>query len=161
MPETTNEIPTPKFEIYEVTTEDEFAEVFPLLQQLGRIETPETIEDLTLAKSWAQYQKSYEQNYRLYVAKNTSEVLGLAGLRVCDDPLNNSKPYGIINNLVVEEDYRGLGIGTDILERVELVAQKYKCDLCMIVYLTSNKQAKDLYEQNGYNHVANMMVKEI
>src|SRR3990167_5891185 len=161
MPETTNDIPTPKFELCEVTTEDEFAEVFPLLQQLGRLETPETIEDLTLAKSCAQYQKSYDQNYRLYVAKNTNEVLGIAGLRVCDDPLNNGKPYGIINNLVVEEDYRGLGIGTDILERVELVAQKYKCDLCLIVYLTSNKQAKNLYEQNGYNHVANMMVKEI
>src|SRR3990167_5365233 len=93
MPETTNDIPTPKFELYEVTTEDEFAEVFPLLQQLGRLETPETIEDLTLAKSLAQYQKSYDQNYRLYVAKNTNEVLGIAGLRVCDDPLNNGKPY--------------------------------------------------------------------
>jgi len=155
------DIPAPKFELYEVTTEDEFAEVFPVLKQLAAIETPETVELLTLQKSWDQYQKSYTQNYRLYVAKSTTEVLGVAGLRVCDDPINNGKPYGIINNLVVEEDYRGLGIGTDILERVELVAKKEKCDLCMIVFLKNNKKAKDLYEENGYSHVANMMVKEI
>ncbi len=155
------DIPTPRFELYEVTTEDEFAEVFPLLKQLGQLETPETIESLTLTKSWDQYQKSYHQNYRLYVAKNTSEVLGIVGLRVCHDPLGNGKPYGVINNLIVEEDYRGLGIGTDILERVELVAAKFKCDICLINFLKNNKKAKEIYETSGYNYVANMMVKEI
>jgi GNAT superfamily N-acetyltransferase len=155
------DIPAPKFELYEVTTEDEFAEVFPLLQQLGRIETPETIESLTLAKSWAQYEKSYSKDYRLYVAKNTTEVLGIAGLRICDDPLNNGQPCGLINNLVVEEDYRGLGIGQDILERVELVAKKYKCDMTMLWSMQGDKKNKKLYEDNGYNHIFNMMVKEI
>ena len=161
MPDTINDIPSPKFELYEVTTADEFAEVFPLLQQLGRIETPETIEALTLAKSWAQYERSYEKDYRLYVAKNTNEVLGVVGLRICDDPLNNGHPCGLINNLVVEEDYRGLGIGRDILERAELVAKKYKCDMTMLWTLNGNKQAKKLYEDMGYSHVSNWMIKEI
>lgn len=161
MTETTNDIPVPKFELYEVTTADEFAEVFPLLQQLGRIETPETIDSLTLAKSWAQYEKAYNNDYRLYVAKNTNEVLGLAGLRVCDDPLNNGQPCGIINNLVVEEDYRGLGIGREILELVEIVAKKQKCDMTMLWFLNGNKQAKKLYEDMGYSHVSNLMIKEI
>lgn len=161
MPENTNDIPAPKFELYEVTTEDEFVEVFPVLTQLAQIETPETAALLTVDKSWAQYQKSYDQNYRLYVAKSTTEVLGVVGLRVCDDPINNGKPYGIINNLVVEEDYRGLGIGTDILERVELVALKYKCDMVTISLLTNNKQAKKLYDAAGYSHVCNLMIKEI
>lgn len=155
------DIAPPRFEIYEVTTEDEFAEAFPLLQQLGRIETPETIETLTLQKSWEQYRKSYEKDYRLYIAKSTTEALGVVGLRICDDPLNNGKPCGLINNLVVEEDYRGLGIGTDILERVELVAKKYKCDMTMLWFLNGNKQAKKIYEDNGYSHISNMMVKEI
>lgn len=161
MPDKMTDIPAPKFELYEVTTEEEFADVFPVLKQLAIIETPETVETLTAAKAWTQYQKSYEQNYRLYMANSTTEVLGVVGLRVCEDPINNGKPYGIINNLVVEEDYRGLGIGTDMLERVEMVAAKQKCDLCMIVTLKTNKKAKELYEHHGYNYVANMMVKEI
>ena len=161
MPEITNDIPAPKFELYEVTTEEEFADVFPLLQQLGRIETPETIENLTVQKAWAQYLKSRDQNYRLYMANSTTEVLGAVGLRVCDDPINNGKPYGVINNLVVEEDYRGLGIGSDILERVELVAKKEKCDLVTITLLTTNKQAKKLYDTLGYSHVSHLMIKEI
>lgn len=151
----------PRFELYEVTTEDEFIEIFPVLKQLGQIETPETVKNLTVKKSWEQYLKSREQNYSLYMAKSTTEVLGVAGLRVCDDPLNNGKPYALINNLVVEEDYRGLGIGTDILERLELVAQKKKCDLCTITTMKNNKQAIDLYENMGYIHITNVMVKEI
>ncbi len=155
------DIAPPRFELYEVTTEDEFIDIFPVLKQLGQIETPETIEDLTTKKSWDQYLKSREQNYRLYMAKSTSEILGVVGLRICDDPLNNGKPYAIINNLVVEEDYRGLGIGTDMLELVELIAQKEKCDLCTIATLKNNKKTKDLYETIGYNHTTNVMVKEI
>lgn len=155
------DIPVPTFELYDVTSAEEFAEVFPLLQQLGRIETPETIDNLTLAKSWAQYQKSYEMNYRLYAAKNTNEVLGVVGLRVCDDPLNNGQPCGLVNNLVVEEDYRGLGIGRDILERVELVAKKYKCDMTMLWVLNGNKKNKAFYEEMGYSHISNGMIKEI
>jgi len=155
------DIPAPKFELYEVTTEDEFVSVYPVLKQLAVLETPETAELLTVEKSWDQYQKSFEQNYRLYMAKSTTEVLGVVGLRVCDDPINNGKPYGIINNLVVEEDYRDLGIGTDMLERVELVAKKYKCDMVTISFLTSNKPAKKLYENLGYSHVSHLMIKEI
>ena len=100
------DIPTPRFELYEVTTEDEFAEVFPLLKQLGQLETPETIESLTIKKSWGQYLKSREQNYRLYMAKSTTEILGVLGLRICDDPLNNGKPYAVINNLVIVDCFR-------------------------------------------------------
>jgi len=155
------DIPAPKFELYEVTTEDEFVSVYPVLKQLAVLETPETAELLTVEKSWDQYQKSFEQNYRLYMAKSTTEVLGVVGLRVCDDPINNGKPYGIINNLVVEEDYRDLGIGTDMLERVELVAKKYKCDMVTISFLTSNKPAKKLHENLGYSHVSHLMIKEI
>ncbi len=155
------DIAPPRFELYEVTTEDEFIEIFPVLKQLGQLETPETLESLTIKKSWDQYLKSREQNYRLYMAKSTTEILGVVGLRICDDPLNNGKPYAIINNLVVEEDYRNLGIGTDILERAELVAQKEKCDLCTISFLNGNKDAKKLYENLGYSSISQIMIKEI
>jgi ribosomal protein S18 acetylase RimI-like enzyme len=155
------DIAPPRFELYEVTSEDEFVEIFPLLNQLGHIETPETIESLTQQKSWAQYQSAMLQNYRLYMAKSTTEVLGVVGIRICDDPMNNGKPYALINNLIVEEDYRGLGIGTDILERSELVAKKHKCDLTILAILNGNKQAKKLYEDNGYSQVSQLMIKEI
>lgn len=155
------DIAPPRFELYEITTEEEFAEAFPVLKQLAVIEMPETVDSLTPKKAWGQYQASIEQSYHLYIAKNTNEVLGVVGLRVCNDPLSNGKPYAIINNLVVEEDYRGLGIGTDMLERVELIAAKYKCDMCLINFLKNNKKAKEIYEAVGYNYIANMMVKEI
>lgn len=157
----TTALSAPRFDLVEIVSETEFSEAFPILRQLGDIETPETIESLTLKRAWSQYETSREQSYSLYAARNKNEVLGVVGLRICDDPLNNGKPYGVINNLVVEEDYRGLGIGSDMLERIEQIAIKKKCDLVIIDTLKSNKKAKQMYEDAGYSHITNRLVKEI
>lgn len=158
---TSPSITAPRFDLVEIVSEAEFADAFPILRQLGQIETPETIEALTIKRAWSQYETAREQSYSLYAARNKNEVLGVVSLRICDDPLNNGKPYAVINNLVVEEDYRGLGIGSDMLERIEQIAAKKKCDLAIIDTLKSNKKAKQMYEESGYSHITNRLVKEI
>lgn len=155
------EISPPRFELYDVTSEDEFADVFPVLKQLAVMESPETADSLTLATSWAQYEKAQAHDYTLYMAKTTTEVIGVVGLRICEDPLNTGKPWGLINNLVVEEDYRGLGIGTDILDRVEMVAKKKKCETVALWSLTSNKKNKSFYETAGYSATSHFMIKDM
>lgn len=157
----TDSIPTPRFELLEITTDDEFAAVFPVLQQLSIIETPEVAATLTLKKSWEQYLTAYEQGYRLFAAKGTGEILGAVGLRVCHDPLNDGKPYAIINNLVVEEDFRGLGIGRDIIARTEAIAKREKVTHTILAVLVGNKKTKHLYEELDYSTVSQLMIKEI
>lgn len=158
---TNSSIPTPRFELVVIETEDQFAEVFPVLKQLSIIETPESADKLTPKKSWEQYLVAYDQGYRLYAARSSTEVLGAVGIRVCYDPLNDGKPYALINNLVVEEDYRGIGIGSIILTRAESLAKKDKATHAVLAILTSNKQAKKLYEELGYSIVSHLMIKEI
>lgn len=156
------EISPPRFELYDVTSEDEFADVFPVLKQLAVMEFSEDDQaKITSKKVWLQYMAAQEQGYKLYAVRNNTECLAVFGARIMNDPLNLGKPYLQINNLVVEEDYQGLGIGTDILDRVEMVAKKKKCETVALWSLTSNKKNKSFYETAGYSATSHFMIKDI
>ncbi|MFA7276215.1 MAG: GNAT family N-acetyltransferase [Pseudobdellovibrionaceae bacterium] len=154
-------IPPPRFDLVEVKSEKDFAAAYPVLMQLAEIETPETAEKLTLGKAWEQYQSSRKQGFKLYAAQTSLEIIGTIALRICDDPLNDGKPYAIINNLIIEEDFRGLGIGPDMLARTELLAKKEGCTASLLAVLKGNKKVKSLYEENGYSAISDLMIKEI
>jgi len=153
----------PKFDIFEVTSEDEFREAFLLLIQLAKLEfSEEENSKISLKKSWVQYQLSLEQGYQLYVAKSSTETLATFGLRVMNDPLNTGKPYAQINNLVVEEDYRGLGIGKELFIRIDKLAKKNGCADIFLAVLKTNKKGKKFYEEVGFNSpIAEIMLKAI
>jgi ribosomal protein S18 acetylase RimI-like enzyme len=154
-------IPLPKYDMEEVKTSAQFHQAFPVLIQLlwsGNLEEAFPLEEET---SYAQYQESRKQGYRLFVAKTSLEVLGVAGIRVCHDPLNLGAPYALLNNLVVEEDFRGLGIGQDIISRIEKLMKAEKVAAIFLNSPKSNKSGKKIYEGLGYSIVSDLMIKEI
>lgn len=149
---------TIKFKLTPIKTEDDFMEAFPLLRQLIAIENPES--KTTKSTSWRQYQKAMKESYFLYAAKTSAEIVALVGIRILNDPFD-TKPYAIINNLVVEEDYRGMGIGTDVLEQAEKIAKKNKASSVIVHVLKSNKKAKKLYQSLDLTPIADLMYKEL
>lgn len=154
-------IPLPKYDMEEVKTPTQFHQAFPVLIQLlwsGNLEEALPLEEET---SYAQYQESRKQGYRLFVAKTSLEVLGVAGIRVCHDPLNLGAPYALLNNLVVEEDFRGLGIGQDIISRIEKLMKAEKVAAIFLNSPKANKSGKKIYEGLGYGVVSDLMIKEI
>jgi GNAT superfamily N-acetyltransferase len=158
-----NNLVIPKFKTFEVTTENEFLEVFPLLKQLAKLEfSEEESAKISSKKSWGQYQLSLKEGYRLYAAKNSSETIAVFGIRIMNDPLNTGKPYAQINNLVVDEDYRNLGIGKELFIRIGSLAKKSGCKDIFLAVLKTNRKGKKFYEKVGFNSpVAEIMLKEI
>jgi len=155
--------PALKFECFEIATENDFNEVFPLLQQLALLEfSEEDFEKISQKKSWAQYQLSMNEGYKLYAAKTTTECIATFGIRILNDPLNTGKPYAQINNLIVEEDYRGIGIGTELFLRIDKLAKKNGCTNIFLTILKSNKKGRKFYESVDFKApIAEMMIKEI
>ena len=100
------------------------------------------------------------ENFYLYAAKNPHETLALVGIRILNDPFD-SKPYAIINDLVVEEDYRGMGIGTEVLKQAVQIAKKKKVSGIIINVLKGNKKAKKLYQSLGLDAIAEIMYKDL
>jgi GNAT superfamily N-acetyltransferase len=154
-------LPVPKFELEEITTTTQFEEAFPVLIQLLATENPEEPMPLEEDVALGQYLEARKQGYRLFAARSSSEVLGVAGLRVLHDPLNSGKPSAIINNLVIEEDYRSLGIGNEMLTRLEKLAKSEKCGEIIINALKANRAAKKFYEGRSYAPVADVFVKDL
>lgn len=139
---------TPSFKLKPVKTRDDFALAFPVLKQLAEIEIPDL--EMTLETSWKQQQKAMKESYTIYMAMNRDTVLGVVGVRILNDPLNDGAPYMIINNLVVEEDFRGLGIGTQILKDIREMGIKKKLGGIVLYVLKTNKRAKKLYAGIGF-----------
>lgn len=151
----------PKFDLTEVKTEKQFLSAFPLLMQLAGIEDDQVAGAMTAAKSWELYKKGMKEGYRLFKAENSIETLAIAGLRVLHDPFSRGKPYAIVNNLVVEESYRDIGIGSSVLEQLEKIAKQEGCEDVALYFTPENKKAKKYYVNAGYEHVFDMMIKQV
>ena len=56
----------------------------------------------------------------------------------------------LVDNVLVEEDYRRLGLATKMLKKAISVARKRKVDSVELVVNKDNKAAKKLYEKAGF-----------
>lgn len=149
----------PSFKLQKILTKADFRAAFPVLRQLAEIELPK--QNVTLDGAWSQYRKALKQDYTLYMAVSNAEILAVAGVRVLYDPLSDA-PYISINNLVVEEDFRGIGIGTAMLRQIRQAALKKKYSGSVINVLKTNKRAKRLYESLGFGKaVAEIMYEDL
>ena len=64
---------------------------------------------------------------------------------------NNGKAnVMLVDNFLVEEDYRRLGLGTKMLKKAIGAARKRKVDSIELVVNKNNKAAKKLYEKVGF-----------
>jgi ribosomal protein S18 acetylase RimI-like enzyme len=84
----------------------------------------------------------------LFVAVDGEEVVGFVGTALAD------KPWGVsyeIQTLIVDEDRRGRGIGTALLQYAETHAGEVSADGLRVDVLLQNEDARRFYERAGYS----------
>ncbi|MEK7247946.1 MAG: GNAT family N-acetyltransferase [Chloroflexota bacterium] len=87
---------------------------------------------------------------RLLVAESRRKIVGTLVLVVVPNLSHKGTPYGIIENVVVDEKYRSKGIGEALITRAVDEARKVGC---YKVTLTSNRrrtEAHRFYERLGF-----------
>lgn len=92
------------------------------------------------------------QERQLYVAKLNGIVVGyvLTSIKEKDLPPQVWRKLFLINELCVEESFRGHGIGTRIMEEVHALARAFGCtDLHLNVY-PQNDDAVGFYQKCGF-----------
>ena len=84
------------------------------------------------------------------VARSEGRLLSTCALTVIPNLTRNAQPYGIIENVVTHPDYRGRGIGTQVLQYALDLAWQAGCYKVML--LTGSKQEATLrfYEGAGF-----------
>jgi N-acetylglutamate synthase-like GNAT family acetyltransferase len=92
-----------------------------------------------------------DPNNFIFVCEVDGVVCGSAFLTLCPDAMFGDQPYGVIENVVVAEAWRGKGIGRRLFEQIEELCRARDCSKIMLLSSTTRKLAHRFFEQQGYS----------
>jgi len=88
--------------------------------------------------------------YFLIGAKSDNKLLGsLMGIK-CYDLVGECFPFMVVENVIVSESHRGMGIGRKLFERIEEIATENDCSYIFFVSSDYREGAHKFYESIGY-----------
>jgi len=90
------------------------------------------------------------ENYYVLGAKCDGKLVGsLMGI-ICRDLVGECKPFIVIENVIVSNEFRGKGIGKKLMTEIERLAKEKNCYYTMFVSGIQRKEAHKFYESVGY-----------
>lgn len=92
-----------------------------------------------------------DPNNFLFVCEVDEVVCGTAFLTLCLDAMFGNQPYGVLENVVVDEAWRGKGIGSQLLAHAEEVCRMRDCSKIMLLSTASRTSAHRFFEQQGFS----------
>lgn len=90
-------------------------------------------------------------SYVLLIAKVDDLIVGSVMGVVCLDLVGKCKPFMVIENVVVKNDWHGKGIGKMLMEEIEKIGRKRNCYYTMFVSGSHRKEAHLFYKAIGYD----------
>lgn len=93
-----------------------------------------------------------DSSYHLLVAisedqRVTGSLLGI----VCMSLAEKYEAFLVIEDVIVDEEYRRAGIGRALFEKMHEIALEYKCAYSILVSSGFRKEAHRFYESMGYS----------
>ncbi len=89
-------------------------------------------------------------NYSLYVASMDHKIVGTFELLIMDNLGHKGKPSGIVEDVVVDKNYRSLGIGAKMMEQAISICREYGCYKLTLSSNLKRNRAHEFYEKNGF-----------
>jgi ribosomal protein S18 acetylase RimI-like enzyme len=132
-----------------------------------------SIDDLKRTRRMPEFGESYtqrtlqkvaENNGIIYVAELGAElvgvVVGIIPEQTKEDQLEHvPTKFGEVLELVVKDGYRGRGVGTMLMKKLEEYFRENNCNISGVGVLFPNKNAHRLYSKLGYEDRSIYMTK--
>ncbi|QKJ87627.1 GNAT family N-acetyltransferase [Paramixta manurensis] len=96
----------------------------------------------------AQLERQSAQGYRLFAAHHAGQVIGVAGYRELENFLYGRFIY--LDDLVVAESARNLGVGQKLIEAVRHEAKRLHCAYLVLDTGLANCCAQKFYFRHGF-----------
>ena len=134
----------------------------PELLELYRQLDPEDSPVLSLADAEKIFETTNKYpDYQVYVARHFGKTLGTFTLLIVDNLAHLGARYGIVEDFVVTAEWRGMGIGRQMMR---FAMQKCHAAGCYKLVLSSNKKRVDAhsfykklgFRLHGYSFVVTM-----
>ena len=124
-------------QVEELTTEAEFAEAYPVMEQLRPMPEATYLDILD---------RRLADGYRLFALRSAGQIRALAGLSV-ETNFDHGK-HVWVHDLVVNEPHRGQGDGGRLLEWVADWADERECTCVELASGLWRDRAHEFYEAN-------------
>ncbi len=92
-----------------------------------------------------------DRNNFLFVYEEDGELIGTLTLNICLQALHGYRPYGVIENIIVHEDFRGRNIGRKLLQHVEDYCRSIDCHRIMLLSSSKRDRAHQFFEREGFD----------
>jgi ribosomal protein S18 acetylase RimI-like enzyme len=144
-----------------------------LMEQL--MDYTASIDDLKRIRRMPEFGESYtqktlqkvaENNGIIYVAELDSEPVGIVVGTILEQSKEDQlehvpSKFGEVLELVVKAGYRGKGVGTMLMNKLEEYFKKNNCNISGVGVLAPNKKAHRLYSKLGYEDRSFYMTKNL
>jgi N-acetylglutamate synthase-like GNAT family acetyltransferase len=91
-----------------------------------------------------------DPNNFIFVSQVDGVVCGTAFLTLCLDAMFGNQPYGVLENVVIDEVYRRKGIGSCLLAHAEEVCRIRDCSKIMLMSTSTRESAHRFFERQGF-----------
>lgn len=89
-------------------------------------------------------------NYKLFVVDNNCEIIGTFALAIMDNLAHNSAPSGLIEDVVVNTEWQGKGIGKQMMNYAIEQCKKHNCYKVALSSNLKREKAHHFYEALGF-----------
>ena len=89
-------------------------------------------------------------NYNLYVALTGNKIVGTFALMIMDNLAHLGSPSGVVEDVVVDEQFRSKGVGKHMMQFAINVCRKNKCYKLSLSSNLKRDRAHKFYENLGF-----------
>ena len=92
-----------------------------------------------------------DQNNFLFVYEEAGNIIGTVFFTICLSPMYGFQPFGVVENFVVDEKYRGQGIGTALTNHIFKIGRENRCFVVKLLSSSFREGAHRFFEKNDFN----------
>jgi ribosomal protein S18 acetylase RimI-like enzyme len=91
------------------------------------------------------------KNHIVLVAKENGKLVGTLLASICEMYFGQCKAFMVIEDFVVDVNFRGNGIGTALIKEAENKAKENNCSYIMLITDSDRIQSQNFYKKIGYS----------
>jgi N-acetylglutamate synthase-like GNAT family acetyltransferase len=93
---------------------------------------------------------SQSEHHVVLVAEQAGLVCGSALLTLCEDIMFGTRPFAVVENVIVDQKARSQGIGSSLLREVEARCKRANCSKIMLLSSAHRAEAHKFFERQGF-----------
>ncbi|MXQ53447.1 GNAT family N-acetyltransferase [Shimazuella alba] len=99
-----------------------------------------------------QFNKLQKNNSHILIsAIENNKLIGSVMGVICEELYGDCKPFLVLENMIVDKNYRNKGIGKALISKIEEIATNRDCTQVILVTESNRFDACNFYESAGYS----------